>query len=728
MNPPPDQRVLRVLLPVPLPQPFDYLPPGDTPPIPRGARVLVTFGRRRLVGVVAGEATGSAVEPGRLLRIEQALDDCEPLLSTELMDLLEWCAAYYKHPPGEVVFNALPPLLRRSSGMLPQAAQAYALTAEGSARLREPAGRARQQHALLGHLEGGPATGESLRSWNPGWRRLLARVMEQGWVEQRPLQWPGIFPRPGPELTGEQALVLDTVRASLGAFRCHLLDGITGSGKTEIYLRLVEEVLAAGRQALVLVPEIGLTPQLVRRFTERLGLEPAVYHSGLPGGQRLAAWAAARRGQARLLLGTRSALFLPLTDPGLIIMDESHDASFKQQDGFRFSARDVAVKRAAGIGVPIVLGTATPSLESLHNAQTGRYGWSRLRRRATGAREPAWRVADLRGQRTEGGLLGPVLQSIGETIGRGEQALVFLNRRGYAPVLLCHDCGWHATCGRCDANLTWHRGIRALVCHHCDSRQAVPGLCPECGANDLQGAGEGTQQLEHLLAEKFPGVPLYRFDRDQVSRRGAFEDLYESVRRGGPCLLVGTQMLAKGHHFPLVTRVVIVNVDQALYSGDFRALERLGQLVMQVAGRAGRAERAGEVVLQTHHPDNALLATLFTHGYEAFARALLEERALARLPPYAFQATLRAEAAARERVLGFLESARACFPAKGCELHGPFPAQMEKKGGRLRWYLLAQAGRRPALQSALDAWLPRVRSLRQARSVRWSLDVDPQEF
>jgi len=305
---------------------------------------------------------------------------------------------------------------------------------------------------------------------------------------------------------------------------------------------------------------------------------------------------------------------------------------------------------------------------------------------------------------------------------------VFLNRRGYAPVLLCHECGWHASCGRCDSNLTWHRSARALVCHHCEHRQTVPPVCPDCAADALQGAGEGTQQLEQLLSREFPEFPLYRFDRDEVSRKGAFENLYDQVRNGLPCILVGTQMLAKGHHFPLVTRVVIVDLDQALYSADYRAIERLGQLMVQVAGRAGREQRPGEVVLQTHHPDHPLLETLFSSGYEAFAQQLLDERELAQLPPFSYQAVLRAEATDRAPVQEFLNSARQCLAGGNCSIHGPYPALMERKGGRVRWYLLVQADSRSDLQNMLDGWLPAVRALPQSRQVRWAVDVDPQEF
>jgi primosomal protein N' (replication factor Y) len=380
------------------------------------------------------------------------------------------------------------------------------------------------------------------------------------------------------------------------------------------------------------------------------------------------------------------------------------------------------------LAIPVVLGTATPSLETLHNARHGRYTWNRLRTRATGARQPAWRVLDLRQQRVIAGMSERVLQAIGERLERDEQVLVFLNRRGYAPVLLCHDCGWHAACHRCDANMTWHRGERALVCHHCGHRTSIPRFCPDCQADALEGAGAGTEQLEYCLAERFGATRLFRFDRDMTRRKGAFEQMVQEVRAGEPAILVGTQMLAKGHHFPRVTLAVIVNLDQALYSADFRALERMGQVMMQVAGRSGRAEQAGEVVLQTHHPDHPMLELLFQRGYEAFAEAMLEERRLASLPPFSAQATLRAEATSREDVQGFLTQARALFVENTTRIHGPFPALMERRGGRVRWYLLLQNPKRPGLQASLEPWLEALRGLPGSRRVRWALDVDPQEF
>lgn len=727
MNDFPSPAILRVAVPVPLPGLFDYLPPGRGPVPGPGVRVMVRFGQRNLVGVVVEHGHTTEVPEQRLQRVHRVLDEGVPLLDQELLFLLSWCWRYYKHPAGEVLFNAVPPALRRPGGVMPDPPQHFRLTDAGRARLLEGPGRAAAQWGLLEQLGAGPASPAMLRQWRAGWSALARKAVERGWVVQEPVTGHPLSPRPGPDLTREQALALESIREDLGRFRCHLLDGVTGSGKTEIYLRLLEEVIANGRQALVLVPEIGLTPQLVQRMAQRLGITPVVSHSGLAEGERLAAWAQAARGDAPLLLGTRSALFLPLSRPGLIILDESHDASFKQQDGFRFAARDVAIKRAAELGVPIVLGTATPALETVRNAAIGRYTWNRLRERATGAQQPHWRVLDLRQQRVTAGLAEQALSDIEETLARSEQVLVFLNRRGYAPVLLCHDCGWHAACHRCDANMTWHRLDRSLVCHHCGHSATLPRFCPDCAADALQGAGAGTEQLEQFLTGRFGAVPLYRFDRDMTRRKGAFDRMVREVREGQPCILVGTQMLAKGHHFPRVTLAIIVNLDQALYSSDYRSMERMGQLIMQVAGRSGRAEHPGQVLLQTHHPDHPLLDLLFREGYERFALALLEERRLASLPPFAAQATLRAEARERESVLGFLEQARASFRADS-SIHGPFPALMERRGGRVRWYLLVQDEHRSRLQNALDQWLVAVRSLPSARQVRWAVDVDPQDF
>jgi len=720
--------VLRVALPVPLRQLFDYLPAEHGPAPLLGQRVVVPFGHRKLVGVVVEIATGSDYPLEKLAVVIDCPDGETTVLTDELLGLLKWCWRYYKHAPGEVVFNALPPMLRKIGGVIPSAPLQYRISAAGQARLGEPTGRIKAQIALLEKINEGPVTESGLRSFSATWRKTLTRLLEQQWVVSEPLQAATLNPGSGHSLMDEQKQAVDAIKQSLGGFQCHLLDGITGSGKTEVYLRVLEEVLRDGGQALLLVPEIGLTPQLVNRFSERLGFEPVVTHSGLSEGQRLQAWAMARSGRARLVIGTRSALFLPMPELQMIILDEEHDASFKQQDGFRYSSRDVAVKRAAGLAVPVVLGTATPSLETFSNAMIDRYRWHRLRQRATGAAEPRWRVLDLIQQSMTGGISSTAMNAIAETLDKGEQVLVFLNRRGYAPVILCHECGWHGACQHCDANLTWHKAGHRLLCHHCDSVAPVPSMCPDCGADALQGAGEGTEQLEQVLAKAFPDTPLLRFDRDSVRKKGEFERLAAQVKEGESSLLVGTQMLAKGHHFPRVTLVVIVNLDQALYSADFRALERMGQLMVQVAGRSGRDQLPGEVILQTHYPQHETLLTLLTSGYEAFARGICADRRAARLPPFSYQALLRSDAPVKDDVRRFLDQAKQLFPKGEAAIYGPFPAMMERRSGRTRWYLLLQANRRSGLQRQLDEWVLKLQKLSSSRKVRWSIDVDPQDY
>ena len=720
--------IIKVALPVPLPQLFDYLQAEDGSFTPVGSRVLVPFGSRKLVGVVIGHSAHSTLSQSRLHQIIRPLDDSEPIFNARLLKLLEWCWKYYKHAPGEVVLSALPPVLRSAAGKLPPPPVQYRLTAPGRERLAQPAGRFKAQYRMLEALADGPLSSEKLSTSGGQWRKTLTRLVEQNWVQEEPASMPKPCFAPGPQLTTGQQQAFDTISRDLHHFHSHLLDGITGSGKTEVYMCLIEKILAAGRQALVLVPEIGLTPQLLRRFRQRLGLEPAVIHSGLSRGLRLQAWADARAGRALLVVGTRSALFTPLPKAGLIILDEEHDASFKQHDGFRYSARDVAVKRAADLQIPVILGSATPSLESLSNAARGRYAWHRLRERATPAALPAWRVLDLCQQTMFHGLSATALEAIGEALERREQVMVFLNRRGYAPVLMCHQCGWHGSCDRCDAHLTWHRSAGRLCCHHCGSQKKAPALCPDCRADALMGAGEGTQQLEEALTQRFPAVPVLRFDRDRTSRKGVMEGQLEEVMKGEPCLLVGTQMLAKGHHFPKVSLVVIVNIDQALYSADYRALERMGQMLLQVAGRAGRMETTGTVILQTLHPENAALELLLTEGYEAYARWLLEERQLAGLPPVGYQALLRAEAHERTLVAQFLQEALDRFPPGEARAHGPMPAIMERVGGRSRMYLMLISPKRTSLHHQIDQWLPQLRNLPSARKTRWAIDIDPQEL
>jgi primosomal protein N' (replication factor Y) (superfamily II helicase) len=480
-----------------------------------------------------------------------------------------------------------------------------------------------------------------------------------------------------------------------------------------------------------LIPEIGLTPQIVARLRDRLPVPMAILHSGLSDAERLQAWAAARDGRAGVVVGTRSAVFAPLARPGLFIVDEEHDASFKQQDGFRYSARDLAIVRARQCGVPVVLGSATPSLESLNNIAAGRHHGLRLSRRAQGATVPEVEVVDLRGQPFDDGISARLANSIEQCLGDGEQVLLFVNRRGYAPILICHACGWQADCRRCDAHLVYHRAIGCLRCHHCGAEREAPATCPECNHADLRALGLGTQRVVDALQARFPEARIDRVDRDSTRRKGALQAVLDAIHAGNTNILVGTQMLAKGHHFPNVTLVGILDADGGLFGADFRAAERMAQLLVQVAGRAGRGQRPGRVLVQTHHPDHPLLRVLVREGYRHFGQAALDERKLAALPPFSCLALLRAEAPQRHRAMEFLEQARQCavhLADKSVQALGPVPAPMERRAGRFRGHLLLQCEQRAPLHGLLLPWLEELETLKSARRVRWSLDVDPQEM
>ncbi|MCZ7844977.1 primosomal protein N', partial [Stenotrophomonas maltophilia] len=507
-----------------------------------------------------------------------------------------------------------------------------------------------------------------------------------------------------------------------------LLDGVTGSGKTEVYLQAIIHCLAQGRQALVLVPEIGLTPQTLARFRGRLGIAVHALHSGLNDNERARVWAAASRGEARVIVGTRSAVFTPLPQAGLLIVDEEHDGSYKQQDGIRYHARDFALVRAKALGIPVLLGSATPSLETLHNAYAGRYTHLRLKQRAGDARPPRVRILDVRKRPLHDGLSADVLAGIGEHLQRGQQVLVFKNRRGYAPVLLCHDCGWTAPCQRCDAPMTVHGGGRRLQCHHCGARQPAPLACPACGSLALQPQGIGTERLEEHLTAAFADFPVVRIDRGTTSRRDALEQ--QLAKLGDqPGILVGTQILAKGHDLPKLTLVVVVGIDEGLFSADFRASEKLAQQLIQVAGRAGRARDPGEVWLQTHHPGHPLLETLVSGGYHPFAQAELNQRQAAGFPPFAHLALMRAEAQQVEHANAFLLAARQLLGEQNVvEAYGPMPAPMPRRAGYQRTQLLLSAPQRPPLHGVLAQLVPQLYALPEARKVRWSLDVDPTDL
>jgi primosomal protein N' (replication factor Y) len=725
---------------------FDYLPPipstdaaGDPGVLAPGQRVLVPFGRGRRVGILVELAATSAREIAHLKPVERLLDP-RPVLGAADLSFIRWAADYYRQPIGEALFSALPARLRRASPLMDEQVAGVSATPAGRTLDIETLRRAPKQRALLALVRAaseGVTLEELARRLGPCTTTVRA-LGARGLLETRRLSPAALAldvdparGTPGPELNPDQVAAVRAVTAGLGAFGPFLLEGVTGSGKTEVYIRLIEAAAARGAQTLLIVPEIGLTPQLRERLTSRLPEPPALLHSGLGAGERERAWHLAASGRASVVLGTRSAVFVPMPRLGLVVVDEEHDASLKQQDGFRYSARDLAVRRAQLTGCPVLLGSATPSLETLHNARTGRYGWLRLPQRAGTACTPRISLLDIRNQPLEAGLSAVLRAEMHIEIAAGNQALLFLNRRGYAPVLTCHNCGWVGDCPHCDARLTLHLARRRLWCHHCGWFAALPRACPDCKATDLRMLGRGTERLDDELRSVFPGIGIARLDRDTTRRRGELARLLDEVRRGEVQILLGTQMLAKGHDFPGVTLVGILDLNQSLYASDFRAPERTAQLIVQVAGRAGRADRPGRVVLQTRHPEHPLLQSLLREGYAGFAAAALSERREAELPPFSHLALLRAEARDAETPTAFLNHARRLaegLAEPGVHCYGPVPAPMERRGGRYRAQLLAQSAQRPRLQRFLAGWSTALRALPGTKGLRWSLDVDPQDM
>ncbi len=685
--------------------------------------------------MVVGGSHRSRIAAKRLRPVLKVLDK-KPILGRRDLELLRWVSRYYHHPLGEVIKAALPKRMRQGHEAAIAVFPVWQISPDGRDVPVDSLRRAPRQAALLALLKAHPdgLDAAQISATVPNWRQPLARLMQKRHVSEtsRPcLEAARAAPTAAPNLNTYQAAAVDTVLGALASFAPFVLEGVTGSGKTEVYLKLIEQMLLISRQALVLVPEIALTPQLIARFRARFSVPLAVIHSALSDGERYCAWHMARVGAAPIVIGTRSAVFTPLAAPGILIVDEEHDSSFKQQEGFRYHARDVAVFRARLLGIPVVLGSATPSLETLYNVQRGRYRRVRLPERAKRAGTPPLEIIDVRRCSMDHGLSSYVLAQIRRHLEADDQVLVFLNRRGYAPALLCHDCGWAASCARCDAKLTLHAAKGRLCCHHCGAERPVNVECASCGSAALLRVGEGTERIEQALRMTFPNVSIVRIDRDSTRRKGELQNKLADIEGGAHRLLIGTQMLSKGHDFPNVTLVVILNIDHNLYSSDFRAAERAAQLIVQVAGRAGRGDRPGKVILQTHRPDDPLLKNLLEGGYEVFSQTALVERRLAGLPPYRHLALLRAEATRQEAPLDFLRRALAVLSINavgGVNMLGPAPAPMERRAGRHRFQLLLSAECRAKLQRLLDDCIPRIQMLPSARSVRWTLDVDPVEM
>ena len=724
---------VRVALDVPVDEPFDYRA-ADATDDDVGRLVVVPFGRGRKVGVVVAVTQQSAIDAARIRAVARIARDL-PRLPPASMDLFRFCSRYYHHPLGETILNALPTALRRPDGTALAASTEFVRTPAGEQRtVADLPARAHAQRALFGSFATSPVLPAArIRAGGPAARRALTALIARGWVMERDAAAmpigsgaPPVAATSGPELTPEQRIAVEAVAAGLGRYECHLLHGVTGSGKTEVYLRLIEAVARRGKQTLLLVPEINLTPQLEARLAERFGYDHlAILHSGLAEGERLERWRRAAGGEAVVVAGTRLAVFTPVPCLGLVIVDEEHDGSYKQQEGLRYSARDVAVFLGKQHDAAVVLGSATPSLESWRQAQNRRYRLLQLPSRAA-SRPPDIRTIETRGVTLTEGLAPALVHAVGQALARNEQSLVFVNRRGFAPTLLCHECGWIAPCHRCSARLTLHSAGRRLRCHYCGHEEPIPQSCPNCGNQDLRALGAGTQRVEQALAALFPKARIARIDRDSTRRKNAFNELRQRIEAHDLDILVGTQMLAKGHDFPRLTLVGVLGADNGLLAADFRAEERLFALLLQVAGRAGRAALPGQVLIQTEFPQHPLFQSLIAHDFSGFAQRQLELRLAGAFPPFLHKALLRVEATRESQVFEVLDEAvqQARPLPEGITLYDPVPASMPKVAGKWRGQLLIQSPSRNALHAFLDHWWPRIGSKR----VRMSIDVDPLDF
>ena len=730
---------LRVVIPRPLYQAYDY-ECSDHQPLPKvGCRVRVPLGPHSLVGIII--ESGFTSEFDKLRPIESVLDST-PLFDKPLLALLQWASVYYHHPIGEVLFAALPKRLRKGQPLLQSFA--WHLNCDDIEDAKQQAKRAKRQLELLEQLEQHRLTEAQLTSLHLGkWRSPMKALESKGLVRREliaPEKREESIDHPNQNkitLSDEQEANLIQLAEWLSdeALKPVLLHGITGSGKTEIYLRAIKPVLEQGRQALLMIPEIGLTPQLFQRFCDFFPNQTVVaLHSGLNDLERAQNWQSAQTGVADIVVGTRSSVFCGFQNLGMIIIDEEHDGSFKQQEGFHYHARDLAVKRATQLKIPIILGSATPALETLLNAERKRYHYLQLSQRPGTRQRPKTKLIDTRDQTLEAGVSKKLLAEVRNHIHEGNQVMLFLNRRGFAPVLLCSQCGWHATCPACDSEMTFHASRHKVICHHCDHQQTVGAHCPSCKHPQLSTQGHGTERVENLLCAHFPNTPVVRVDRDTTSRKGELAKKLDIVRSGEPVILIGTQMLTKGHDFPNLTLVGILDIDQALFSADYRAQEQLAQQVVQVSGRAGRGDKPGLVVLQTSQPEHPMLNQLLTQGYRGVAQQFLIERQAWHYPPFGYQALIRANTPQFESGLAFLQALKNDLKIALGEtenqitLMGPMPSPLEKRANRYRYQMLISATRRSSLHCFLDQLISAIRTVKKPKELRYTLDVDPTNF
>jgi primosomal protein N' (replication factor Y) (superfamily II helicase) len=726
--------IAHVVLPVPVRRHFDYLIPDNqnTGHPLDGKRVLVPFGKsRKKVGLVIGQSNLSNIQPDKLKAIESVIDET-PLLNGKQLKLLQWISNYYLAPIGDLIFSSLPPILRLGHELKIKREIFWQVSATGRTTDKSSLSRAKKQLAILEFLSNldRPSSRSELNEQFHDWRNSINELIKKDLVEtierenshvDQQSEFIDII------LNAEQQNAFELICKGMETHDRFLLDGVTGSGKTEIYIKVIQQAVEQGKQALVLVPEIGLTPHFITRFKKRINAEIVLVHSGLTDNERLQAWIKAKNGTAKVIIGTRSAVWTPMKSPGVIIVDEEHDPSYKQQEGVRYSAKDIAILRSRDEKATIILGSATPSLESLHNVEKNKLNRITLYTRVENAQPPKFKLIDLRGKKLHGALSDELIESMRQVIGDKKQVLLFQNRRGYSPVQMCHECGWIHKCDRCDIPLTFHKHLNRLLCHHCGIQRPQGDACHECSSTEIIPVGHGTERLYETLSDLFPDANILRIDRDTTRHKGAMNSFTDKILSGEIDILVGTQMLAKGHHFPNVTLVGIIDADMGLYSNDFRAGEKMGQMITQVSGRAGRASHPGTVMIQTHYPDHPLIKLLIQNDYQNFAQIQLTERKMVNLPPYIYQVLLRAEGYEIDQPLNFLRQSETKLRniTDNLEIFGPYPSPIEKRRGRYRFQLLIHSEKRSELQKYMHEWVNKLEQIKIGNKVRWSLDVDP---
>ncbi|MAD58159.1 MAG: primosomal protein N' [Porticoccus sp.] len=738
-----NQTIYQIAIQSPLRRLFDYLPPEDMVDascekiLQPGVRVFVPFGKREIIGIVVGNSKKTSISISRLKHIRSAIDS-ESLIPEYLFDLYIWAADYYHNPIGDSLFQSIPRLLRKGKKLPSIEIQHWALTKLGmELPIVNLSSSPRKKYIISWLRENGPATKKEVKEKliSPSILKELTKkkliMLKSSLISSHEIKQKNILAEKPQKLYPQQQNALKSI--DLKNFHAYLLFGETGSGKTEVYLQAIEKVVSLKKQALVLIPEINLTPQTLSRFENRFNVKIAVLHSKLTNNERAIAWNMARIGKASIILGTRSAIFTPLKSPGIIIIDEEHDGSYKQQEGYRYSARDLAVIRAQKESIPIILGSATPSMESLNNCKENRYTKLILSRRPETSCRPVWLPINIRKSKLINGFSQELIDSIKKVLLEGNQALIFLNRRGFSPTLSCYDCGWISNCPNCEARLTVHKKPNRLLCHHCEYTVQVPMTCPSCDSSELEFIGQGTERIEGVLQSLFTNIQVLRIDRDTTRNKAAMQDVLSIVHSGDPCILIGTQMLAKGHHFPDVTLVAILDADGGLFSPDFRAPERMGQLITQVAGRSGRGNKPGSVIIQSNYCDHPFISSLIFEDYQNFINEIAKERHLSNLPPYGHMALIRAESTDNEAAINFLRYCRRMAenilpPSTIISYLGPLPASMGRKSGRFRHIFSIICKDRKKIQEVLTKLCKKVEISPLTKRIKWSIDVDPQDI